>query len=423
LPSIDDSNVRVRFSSGWIWIIDSSVFTANGSVLSVVAIPANFYADADNAGKTINIKDVTFVAGRVRKSWNGDTVREFLEEVISCHGRPSAILRDQGSDLQRADRLMSEDGIDIDCIRDISHFVAIIIRMEYEDHKLLQAFLSTLGMISTRLKQTVLGFFAPPSRTTKARYMNISRLLKWAKRILAMKPVASSAGGLEIKRDFEQIRVLLRPYKDFIWRCSRDVEALMNLERVIKNHGLSHASWQKAEACLDPLPPLSRIRRTLKAWATETLAIADRLGVGNTGLPVTSDPLESLYGLWKSHGTGERQNIYRMATRLPALTGQITKEEAEMVASVTVAEQKAVFGEVPSFEKTQFRFRSDDANFDDLASINEMILTLSKAQKSDADSDENNVISICYKEAKCPEIDPSPCNSPKQNAAAWHDTG
>lgn len=423
LPAIGDCSVRSLFSNGWIWIVDTTVFTANGSALAVVAIPADFYSDADKEEKTLGLKDVAFVAGRVRKSWNGDSVREFLEDMISIHGRPSAILRDQGSDLQRAGRLMSEDGIDIDCIRDISHFVANIIRMEYDDHEQLHSFMSILGKISTKVKQTVLGFFAPPSRTTKARYMNIYRLLKWAQRILALNPSATSPAGFNIKSDFEQVKVMLRPFKGFIERCGRDVEALMNLEKILKTQGLSHDSWQKAEACLDPLPPLSRIRRTMKGWAEETMAIADKMGVGDSGLPVTSDPIESLFGLSKSHGTGERQSIYRMATRLPALTGEVTMAEAELVSKVTVAEQKAVFGDVPSFEKNQFTFRSGDGSFDDLASTKEMIMTLSKGQKSAANSEENNIITVGYKNSESPQKSPSASSLSPADSRILLDTG
>lgn len=423
LPTIDDCSLRTRFSNGWIWILDATVFTANGSALAIIAVPVGFYGDVDEAGKTLSLKDVSFVAGRVRKSWNGDAVREFLQEVIAIHGRPSAILRDQGSDLERADRLMSADGIEIDCIRDISHYVAIAIRMEYGDHKQLEPFLSTLGRISTKVKQTVLGFLAPPSRATKARFMNLRLPLKWANRIVAMDPSCSSSSGMNIKRDFEELKTMLRPFKGFIERCNRDVDALMRLEKVLKNHGLSHDSWAKAEACLESLPPLSRIRRVMKTWAEQTLVIAAKLGVGDSGLPVTSDPIESLFGVSKSHGTGERQSVYRMATRLPALTGVVTREESEMAAAVTVAEQKAVFGDVPSLEKTQYAFRSGGGDFDELAKEKETVLTLSKGQKSTANAEINDITTVNYIHIECHQESSSPKHVPAANSGKKLDTG
>ncbi len=54
-------------------------------------------------------------------------------------------------------------------------------------------------------------------------------------------------------------------------------------------------------------------------------------------LPISSDAIESLFGVAKRHGVGETQDANRIALRLSAFCGVPTREEAEQVLGVSVA--------------------------------------------------------------------------------------
>jgi hypothetical protein len=45
-------------------------------------------------------------------------------------------------------------------------------------------------------------------------------------------------------------------------------------------------------------------------------------------LPISSDPIELLFGLAKQHGVGLLKDANRMALRMPALCGLPTEQEA-----------------------------------------------------------------------------------------------
>ena len=62
-------------------------------------------------------------------------------------------------------------------------------------------------------------------------------------------------------------------------------------------------------------------------------------GLDQVGLPISSDSIESLFGVAKRHGVGETQDADRIALRLPAFCGVPTREEAEQVLEVSVARQ------------------------------------------------------------------------------------
>jgi hypothetical protein len=72
------------------------------------------------------------------------------------------------------------------------------------------------------------------------------------------------------------------------------------------------------------------------------LAVATKLGVEEIGLPISSDPIESLFGLAKHHGVGEIKDADRIAIRLPALCGVPTRSEAEQLLGVSVADQNQI---------------------------------------------------------------------------------
>jgi len=81
------------------------------------------------------------------------------------------------------------------------------------------------------------------------------------------------------------------------------------------------------------------------------LKTAKTLGLDHVGLPISSDTIESLFGVAKQHGVGETQDAARIALRLPALCGLPTREEAEQVLAVGVARQQAFTDQFISLTK------------------------------------------------------------------------
>ncbi len=85
--------------------------------------------------------------------------------------------------------------------------------------------------------------------------------------------------------------------------------------------------------------PTAAIRQEFRTYLAHQLGTATTLGLGQVGLPISSDSIESLFGVGKRHGVGETPDAARIALRLPALCGMPTREEAEQVLGVSVARQ------------------------------------------------------------------------------------
>lgn len=80
--------------------------------------------------------------------------------------------------------------------------------------------------------------------------------------------------------------------------------------------------------------------------------IAEELGQADVGLPVTTDSIESLFGVAKVRGTGLVKDANRIAARLPAFCGPPpTLEDAEAALNVSVKERERILGSAPSLIK------------------------------------------------------------------------
>jgi hypothetical protein len=81
------------------------------------------------------------------------------------------------------------------------------------------------------------------------------------------------------------------------------------------------------------------------------LGMATALGVDAVGLPISSDLIESLFGVAKQQSQGPIKDADRLAVYLPAFCGQLSQADTARVLEVSVAQQQEVMGSVSSLSK------------------------------------------------------------------------
>jgi len=217
-----------------------------------------------------------------------------------------------------------------------------MLKRTYQHHPAFESFLSACGRVSGKLKQTLLACLAPPTVRTKARFMNVHRLFTWADRVLQLSP----PGGAKRGSMLAKLRAALDDLptcKALIQRFRRDAGALLECQQMLKTQGLSPDTLAQCEPLIDVIPTTA-IRREFTAYLAHQLETATTLGLDHVGLPISSDSIESLFGVAKHHGVGETQDAARIALRLPAFCGVPTREEAAQVLEVSVARQREFTG-------------------------------------------------------------------------------
>jgi hypothetical protein len=353
----------IPFTNGLIWMIDTSITLGTGKLLSVLALDAYHY---QLAGVAPGFQHVRCIAVAVSPSWTGDRLADLLERVIAVVGRPTAYLKDGGSELKKATDVLSERGLGSPVIDDISHAVANMLKRRYEKHPQFATFLSACGRVASRLKHTVLACLPPPTVHTKSRFMNVHRLVRWADRVLGLLPAGRAKAGSVLAKlrtcldELPACRTLICQFRD-------DAVALLACQQMLKTRGLSHDTLTQCEPLLDTMASV-RVRQEFARYLHHQLETATRLGLDDVGLPISADPIESLFGLTKQHGVGPVKDANRMALRIPALCGLPTPEEAQQVLEITVAQQQALTDGVASLTKQRRQMRVKPHDLEQLSS-------------------------------------------------------
>ena len=337
---------QAPFNNGLLWMIDLSIGLGSGKILAVLALDAHHHQLVNAAP---SLRHVHCIGVSVAESWTGEAIADVLDRLIAQMGRPAAYLKDGGSELQKAIDLLEERGLGSPCIDDISHAAAGMLKRYYHHHPAFERFLSACGSVSGKLKHTLLACLAPPIVRTKARFMNVHRLFTWAERLLQLSP----AGGAKAGSILARLRACLDELpacKDLIKRFGADAQGLLECQKILKTKGLSHDTLAQCEPLMATMPTAA-VRQEFRAYLALQLDTAQTLGLDHVGLPISSDTIESLFGVAKHHGVGQTQDAARIALRLPALCGVPTREEAEQVLGISVARQQEITGQFTSLTK------------------------------------------------------------------------
>jgi len=335
-----------RPSNGFIWMIDMSIALGTGKILAVLSLNAHHHRLMPDAP---GFQDVHCIAVCVADSWTGELIASFLERLIAVMGRPTAYLKDGGCDLQKAIRLLDERALGSPCIDDISHVIANFLKTWYCDHPMFETFVSACGRVAGKLKQTILACLAPPKVQTKARFMNVHRLTLWADRLLSLSPPGGASKGSTLSK-LRTCLDRLPTCRALIKRFLADALPLLECQKILKTNGLNHRTVAQCEQLVHSMHSPA-LRRAFLTYLHRHLITATALGLDTIGMTISSDQIESLYGLGKQHGVGQIKDADRIATRLPALCGMPTRAEAEQVLGISVAEQRHITGGLTSLIK------------------------------------------------------------------------
>lgn len=139
-------------------MIDTSIALGAGKILAVLELKIDHYKNNEGAP---SLENINCVAISVAKSWTGESIANFLQQVILITGKPAAYLKDGGLDLMKGVRLLNERGFSSFSIDDISHVVANLLKNEYTKHPSYDGFISACGQASKNSSRQYLHFLHP----------------------------------------------------------------------------------------------------------------------------------------------------------------------------------------------------------------------------------------------------------------------
>jgi hypothetical protein len=164
-------------SDDWIWIVDHTIQWGKEKCLAIFGIRQSQLPKAETI---LCFEDVEPLALLPVTHSNGEIVYRQLEDTVSKTGVPRQIISDHGTDVKSGIERFCRKHPRTCFIYDIKHKVAAVLKHELGTDNRWQEFIKLAARTRKKVQQTDLAVFAPPNQRTKARYMNVAELVKWA---------------------------------------------------------------------------------------------------------------------------------------------------------------------------------------------------------------------------------------------------
>ncbi len=165
----------------WIFILDHTVQSGTQKGLVILGVPM---AQLNEMGYNLSHQDTQVLKIIIDNHSTGEMIVQYLDDLSEEVGVPMQIISDHGSDIKKGIELFCEKHETVCYTYDITHDIALLLKKLLQHNEKWKAFSTWCSQLRKKVLQTNLGFLAPPSQKTKARYLNLSSLIRWSKNIL-----------------------------------------------------------------------------------------------------------------------------------------------------------------------------------------------------------------------------------------------
>ena len=241
-----------------------------------------------------------------RKSWTAECIVEILRQRILPHSQIDYMVCDGGPNLRSAAQRLG-----LVCIDDIGHAVGRALKRHYSARPDFEAFIEKC--VHLRRYNTINSdsHLRPPKLRGTARFMNLSGLVEWGYKLLAV--LDGKTGPRHKKKIFtDQHRAKvawLEDYRPMITKLHRTMKVLDNILRALKAEGLSEQTvdWAlKRLGSNDTTAGLhSGVYRQIKSYLKTQLCQCRALN--KEAVICSTDIIESCFGKYK-YWAGKQTN-------------------------------------------------------------------------------------------------------------------
>ena len=301
----------------WVLLIDHSVQIGTTKACVILGIRLS---DIPYPHRALRFEDMHVIAVIPVEQSTGEIVDAQLEQATQRIGIPRQIVSDGGNDVKKGTALFAARHPETVVTYDAAHHGAIVLKRRFEGDSRWSEYISQLGQLKSRIRQTLDAFLASPSLRPKARYMNLESLLKWSRRILELLD-RDTSNSSHASRRAESRYGWLRDYRSSIEKWSRWEATVRASVSYVRTRGLSVDSESELREHLSKLPS-ELYDETL---ATELISfVRESSAAAKPGecLVGSTEVLESLFGKWKTLERQESQSgITGLILSLGALVG------------------------------------------------------------------------------------------------------
>lgn len=266
-------------------IIDESIRLGQEKLLLILSIP---FEKVKNTALSFQDVEVVYMKGAI--SWTGQKIKQVLEELKLSHGfEIKSIVSDEDSKLLKACRLAG-----IVHVPDISHAVATCLRKVFEKAEEFICFKNLISSYASKGVNQELSYLCPPKQRTKARFMNLSKVVKWANSMLERTDKLNKVEAEFFKDLSGQI--------DFLGELKRCLAVAKHICLPLKLKGLSKQTIKQAQEQIIALNVVDGyLGDFLKHLQSYLVRYQETIFNGvAVSIHVSSEIIESMFGKYKS---------------------------------------------------------------------------------------------------------------------------
>lgn len=266
-------------------IIDESIRLGQEKLLLILSVPLEKLEQG-----ALGFADVVVVYMKGAKSWTGLAISEVIEELEQSYGfEVKNILSDEDSKLKKASRIL-----EIAHVADISHAIATCLKRVFEKTETFQLFKKLVASYASKGVNQELSYLCPPKQRTKARFMNLSRVVKWANKMLENFSQLDKKEAVFFKD--------LPAQGNFIKLLAECLALAKAVSLPFKLKGLSIQSLKEAQSIMEKGNSkntyLSDFIEELKNYMSRYEQVIDTCV--EKSIHVSSEVIESIFGKYKS---------------------------------------------------------------------------------------------------------------------------
>lgn len=310
----------------WIWIVDHSIQTGAEKCLVVLGVrekdlPRN---------RALALSDVEPLAVMPVTTSDKTVVYAQLEEVARLTGAPYAIISDAGPDLKA--------GIDAYCMQnpyrtrhiyDVTHWVALQMKSLFEQDESWVSFVEFTSIAQKFMRQTEVAALAPPNQRSKARYLNIDIIIRWAQRMIRLMESTDKMQSMFNPDLVARKLMWITHFKDDIREWGEIMDVAVAVKGTISKNGLYRGIRNDLATVLATIPiECTRAMELKDAALSYAGSLEYKVHVGDR-LPGCSDVIESLFGRFKH--LEQQQSGGGFTQLLLALPAMVGKKSTEML--------------------------------------------------------------------------------------------
>lgn len=301
----------------WVWIMDHTVQLGTLKVLVVVGVRLSEW-EPDRG--PLRHEDVALLDLVPMRRSDGRVVEGRLQAIAEKTRDPRAIVCDGGTDLRKGIAGFRETRPNVAAPYDVTHKMALLLQAKLERDPRWGKFISTVNQTRARVALTELACLSPPSLKAKARYMNLSPLVRWGQRTLRFLDDPHEIPGETIDPErLEEKLGWLRDCREALYQWSVLLAIAETTEQYVRQEGYHAAATEQLRQRLDGLG----INAAAQAMETAAIGFVEEQSLAawpGEHLIGSSEVIESLIGKYKQlQGTHRQAGVTPMVLAFGAM--------------------------------------------------------------------------------------------------------